>query len=141
MTNKYKSELTFENYYVKEMFFKINPFFVSKDQPIDLVFDCSASSETSNTNATVILQCKLFDENSESDKYPYFLSIEVVGTFGIEMEPDEDSAKRLLEMNSVAILFPYLRSMITNITASSGVPPVILPPINVYKLMKNYSEN
>ena len=37
----------------------------------------------------------------------------------------------LIEKNAVAIMFPYLRSYVTNITSQPGMLPIVLPPINV----------
>ncbi|WP_083599506.1 protein-export chaperone SecB [Caloranaerobacter azorensis] len=34
------------------------------------------------------------------------------------------------------MLFPYLRSLITTITANAGVKPIILPPININALLE-----
>ena len=42
----------------------------------------------------------------------------------------------MLEVNGTAILFPYLRSIITTITSSMGIQPIILPTMNIVKMIK-----
>lgn len=39
--------------------------------------------------------------------------------------------------NTVAILFPYLRSQVTLMTAQPNIEPVVIPAININALLKN----
>lgn len=50
-----------------------------------------------------------------------------------ETLPEKDV---LLEQNAVAILFPYLRSELTLLTAQPGVQPIVLPVTNVAAAQK-----
>ena len=45
------------------------------------------------------------------------------------------------ETNAIAIMFPYLRSMVSMITSSSGREPIILPTMNVAKLFEKIDKN
>lgn len=38
--------------------------------------------------------------------------------------------------NAIAILFPYLRSQLSLITAQPNIPTLVLPPININKLIQ-----
>ena len=40
----------------------------------------------------------------------------------------------------MAILFPYIRALVSTFTANANVPPLILPPINVVNLIENVSK-
>lgn len=44
--------------------------------------------------------------------------------------------EKLLKINATAILFPYLRSIISSITANSGFQTLVLPVINVHKMLE-----
>ena len=48
--------------------------------------------------------------------------------------------KQFAEINAVSILFPYIRSLITTITANVNIPPVVLPPMNIAGMMGNKNE-
>jgi len=67
------------------------------------------------------------------------LSVEVWGFFEV-IEEAIDKVRQFAEINSVAILFPYVRALISTITANANIPPVILPPINVAGMMANIEE-
>lgn len=47
----------------------------------------------------------------------------------------EKQKEELTTKNTVAILFPYIRALVSNYTANANVPPLILPPINVSKIL------
>jgi len=62
-----------------------------------------------------------------------FFSISIVG-FGFfsfeENAPEEDLKKAFININAPAIMFPYVRSFITTLTANLGLgfAPILLPP-------------
>ena len=82
----------------------------------------------------VSVKCELYHEDLADE--PYFLRLILTGDFSVVSE-NAVEFHDLLRVNSVAILFPYLRAIITTVTAASNLPPVILPPINTYKLLTN----
>lgn len=59
------------------------------------------------------------------------LNIEVVGVFGVSEKDFEQ-----LKPNAVAIMFPFLRSQISLLTTQPDMIPVVLPAININKLLK-----
>ncbi|MCQ2096789.1 MAG: protein-export chaperone SecB [Fibrobacter sp.] len=72
------------------------------------------------------------------DNREYDMEIEVVFTFVVnEGTIDEDFRKSSFpRVNAPAIAYPYLRSMVSNITLQSGFEPAILPTINFSALDK-----
>lgn len=75
-----------------------------------------------------------------SDNLPYRLDLKLTGVFeycdandGLMQEEKED----LFTKNAIAILFPYVRSLISTYTSTSNVATLILPTLNVVKLLEN----
>lgn len=68
-------------------------------------------------------------------KSKYNIEAQISGIFSIS----EDSVlgKKLLTNNTVAILFPYLRSQLTLLTSQPGFEPIILPIMNINALMND----
>ncbi len=71
--------------------------------------------------------------NSDENIFPIDLRIILVGTFVLEKISEEDR-ESFLKYQAVQILFPYLRTMLSNITSSAFMSPILLPVIDVYKL-------
>ncbi|MFZ3564066.1 protein-export chaperone SecB [Tenacibaculum finnmarkense] len=53
----------------------------------------------------------------------------------------EEKLNQFLYLNAPAILFPYIRSYITSLTALSGISPVILPTLNLSSLKDDLKNN
>ena len=69
------------------------------------------------------------------------LSIEIKlnGRFKLECkdgEMDETTAQHLLNINTITIMMPYLRSEVSLVTAQPGLMPVMLPIVDVTKLIQ-----
>ena len=71
-------------------------------------------------------------ENAKENNYPFEMKVQITGFFSLENE-----TKINLEPNAVAILYPYVRAIVSTYTANANVNALILPPINVNSLFKN----
>ena len=58
------------------------------------------------------------------------LKVTVVGFFYCECE-DESLKNTLVNDNTIAILFPYLRSQISLVTTQPDLLPITFPPMNI----------
>ena len=66
------------------------------------------------------------------------LNVQTVGIFKIDkLDIDEATYEHLIKANTVAIIFPFIRSQISLLTTQPGMMPVILPPININALIEN----
>ena len=52
-----------------------------------------------------------------------------------EIQEDYVQTETILKKNTVAILFPYVRSALTLLTAQPGMEPVVLPALNINALI------
>lgn len=59
--------------------------------------------------------------------------IVMVGKF-IQSGTPELPKKKFAQHNAPAILFPYLREHLSNLSLRAGIPPIILPPVNFVEL-------
>jgi len=57
-----------------------------------------------------------------------------VGILGIfESDVDITKEKSFIEVNAPAIIFPYIRAYVSNLTSMSGIQPILLPTYNMTK--------
>lgn len=64
------------------------------------------------------------------------INLETVGIFTVDNnEISENISEQLIKVNTVAIMFPFIRSQISLLTTQPGLTPVMLPPININALM------
>ncbi|TKH40306.1 hypothetical protein C1I59_00600 [Paenibacillus polymyxa] len=84
--------------------------------------------------AIVSLNCVVFKDVQKKDR-SFTLETEVVGKFSLSLH-NSKQIQELCRLNATAILYPYLRAFISNLTALSGVPNLLLPTVNVHKLLE-----
>lgn len=64
------------------------------------------------------------------------LSLQTVAIFNIEKDDMEEALyEQIMKQNTVAIIFPFIRSQISLLTTQPGIPPIILPPMNIAALL------
>ncbi|WP_154840627.1 protein-export chaperone SecB [Clostridium paraputrificum] len=119
----YDCVLELNDVYVENINFIRNVSYSQKDA--DLEFRIGAGTdEGENELYKVSIKVEIYDTKSSDFK----ISAVVVGIF--------KSKGEFLQKNAMAILFPYVRSFLTTLTAQSGIKPIILPPINFNALLE-----
>lgn len=68
-------------------------------------------------------------------KSKYNMEVQISGIF--TMTEDSVLGKKILLNNTIAILFPYLRSQLTLLSSQPGFEPVILPVMNINALLND----
>ena len=128
------SSLRFENYKVNKIEFKANEIEQQK-QVWNLKFNISNTTEVNEekNRMKITLAVNIFEGVEDA---PFNMNIEISGFFELV---GEDNIIRY-EANAIAIMYPYLRAIVSTYTASANVVPVILPAINVNAMLKRKKE-
>lgn len=130
-----KSILMFNDYKVKYVSFKLNDEFDSDSVEIDFNIKINIEyNKNDQSMFTTELEVDVF-KDSIIKNYPFEMKVILVGEFEVR-ESGISQIEDLAEKNSVSILFPYIRSLISTYTANSNVNTLILPPINVHKVIE-----
>ena len=83
-------------------------------------------------------------DQSQGDHLPFELCVELTGRFKLlidDSHPDNIKIKKqLLNQNTLASLFPFLRSTVASLTLSANITPVMLPLINIAAAFNEKSE-
>jgi preprotein translocase subunit SecB len=135
--------LQFKDYHVLHTEYLYNPFAEEKEARIRPQFDFEIDFPEENNKklAFIRLGVKLGDE--QLIEHPFFVSATILGVFAIKTskEIDEELILDFYKVNAVAILFPYLRSLVSDLTSKGSETPIILPTMNVVEMIRKYHEN
>lgn len=125
-----KSSLMLHNILVNNVVFNRTESYLDTNES-ELRFGFSAETYESEDKTTYRITTITNIDNGENKD----LDIKLVmsGYFGFEQNADikEDVKEFFIKRSTLAILFPYIRSYITNLTAQSGIKPIIMPPMNI----------
>lgn len=132
--NPSESVLQFKGYKVTEAHFKKTHFVPEDGAIIDLNPSFTHMiREISSCKYAVILGIQIGTTGDEGP-LPFYAKVELEGYFTLA---DTELADTLLSKNATAILFPYLRSSLTQLTALANINPIILPTVNLADSLKN----
>lgn len=128
-----KCILKMENIAVEEISFKRS---FEAIKPGKLKFNIEAKyKDVSERNIKTMAICKI--ENTDKSLQ---LSITVSGLFSINYDIEGIDNKSILRNNTLAIIFPYLRSQVSLITAQPNLTPIVLPPVNITEFIKEEAQ-
>lgn len=69
------------------------------------------------------------------------LNLTTLGFFRLNRENmDDEMATAILRKNTVAIMFPFIRSQVSLLTTQPGMTPIMLQPIDINALVDNGEE-
>lgn len=120
-----KSDLVMRDLYFPECSVKRESEITSEQLNIDISKDITPKSDAEyDVTVTVCI-----------DKPHKDLEVKVVAraTFAFA-HSDPKLVAEIIRSNTVAIMFPFIRSQVSLLTTQPGLTPVILPPINTAKL-------
>lgn len=118
------SSLKFLDYAVERVEFHNNMAFEAKE--VSIKFDIRPEYIEENNDLMLILDVDVFPD-AAANHYPFELFIRVTGYFKKEGSGEISQFRN----HALAIMYPYIRSLVTGYTSHSNVAPLILPVINV----------
>lgn len=72
----------------------------------------------------------------EIKKSDFSLSLVAVGKFRFNSNIEEmELRENMIKNNGAAIIFPFIRSQVAQVTAQPGMTPIVIPAINVTKII------
>jgi len=132
--------LTIQAQYIKDLSFE-NPHFLrfvtSQAAPeIGIGIDVQAQGLGNKAyEVTLNIQAKATyrQEESAQEETVFLVELAYAGICSVNVE-NEDEIKQILLIDCPQLLFPYARSIVTEVTKESGLMPLVLAPVDFLKL-------
>lgn len=117
-------------YSVNQITFTLNEQFdYSQKQPIQVNPHFARNFKRIDQNVCDVSLTFLINDSAECPP-PFTMKVIVTGTFRLD-EWEKDENIDLIKTNAVAIIYPFLRSLVATITSNANIPSFILPVFNV----------
>lgn len=120
----------FKGITAEELSFKLNRVKLPPDAKLDIKPQFSRQVRKVNGNEKlnfVVLSVRI--ESTEAEPKPFDINVSLVGVFDVE-GVQNDSEERNFVIEATKLIYPYLRSAVTNLTANAYIAPLNLPIIN-----------
>ena len=120
-----RSQLQFTGYQVKELHFEPKLQLNEEEKVIEYSpFFERNIRQVGETDYTLRLTVSI----GEKDEIPFIARVSIEGHFSMENVPNPQES---MKINATAILFPYLRASLTQLTALANLPPLVIPTYNI----------
>lgn len=134
------SSLQFKDYFLNEVLYRRNPSFDQTNSTINLHPELSAQILIRKSENLAYVNLITKQGNIDSDDSAFELIVDIVGEFSFiydETEFDIDF-ETFLKENGLAILWSYIRPLVSDmITRSNEFPNFILPVVNIKKMLED----
>ena len=113
----------------EELSYNMNKVQITPNMRIELKPQFARQIRRANNNDNMyflVLEVKI--ESTESEPKPFNLKCRLVGAFEAEDVVTEED-KQVLAISMTEIVYPYLRSAVSSMTATAFVNPIMLPVI------------
>lgn len=137
------TSIAFETYVVDSANYHFNPQFENKDEKLHMPVEFSAEVgvDKDQQRAYVVIDVELGSTSDEEEllNVPFSCQVSIRGLFTyFDSEQSEEELKSILGINAVAILYPYVRSYISNlVNLSNQFPAYTLPVMNFAEMLKD----
>lgn len=140
------SEFYFKGFKFEKIDFNLNKDFVRVHGALTKVsFDFSLSVDLPELNGVHMMEAqvsqsivrlgvgvfkKFAQETEWRNEVPFTLDLVIAGEFSMASPTSVEKMERFSRINGSAALMPYVRTMISTITAGANVPPLLMPFVN-----------
>src|SRR5512133_131753 len=126
-------QFTIESCILNKLHFaKVEKAFSESELNLEPVFQCG--HRINQDSAEIFLNIQI-----QGPKLPFTFDVEYKGEFRFNQDLkdiDKGLVEKTININCAAILYPFLRETIAEVTRKAGFPPLILPPTNFVELFK-----
>lgn len=120
----------FKGITTEELSYKLNRVRIEPNQRLDIKPQFSRQVRKANDNPKLnFISLSVKVESTDEEPKPFNINVGIVGVFELEAEADAQQEREFV-IEATSLLYPYLRTMVTNLTAQAYVSPLNLPVIN-----------
>lgn len=126
---------------IRYSFDKVNIDYTKKNENgIRINFDPTGLFKQNDDKSEYKLRFIFTATNNEGSENP-FVKIECNALFEFSANIGIEDIPEYFYVNSIAIIFPYIRAFVSTITLQSNYPALILPTMNLMSLAEPLKEN
>lgn len=113
----------------EELSFKLNRVKINQDDKFDIKPQFSRQVRKVQGNDKInFISLSVKIESTEAEPKPFDILVTLVGVFEVDVANEKEERNFVIE--GTKLLYPYLRSAVTNLTANAYIAPLNLPIIS-----------
>jgi preprotein translocase subunit SecB len=133
MDKQQQPGIAFDNIILKELVFLRKPDLLQKPQLV-VNIESNASISPNKDKLNLEMLCEVKEENALFD-----IKCIMIGMFSKTAGSENMELDEFAKYSGPALMFPYIRETIASTTVKAGIPPVIIPPVNLQAIKNKQS--
>jgi len=126
-------KFSFGNLRLIESHFKLNTDFKhAKNEPVEISCQINISHKKEDKTIHVTFSVASADKNQ-----PFNFEVALVGAFKFSKLPQKGELEKIVHVNCAAIMFPYVRETIADLTRRGNILPFHMAPMNFVALYQD----
>lgn len=114
----------------EQLSFKLNRVKLEPNQRLDIKPQFSRQVRKANeNNKLMFINLKVAVLSTEAEPKPFDIEVSIVGIYELAETPNAQQERDFV-IEATGMLYPYLRAMVTNLTAQAYIQPLNLPVFN-----------
>lgn len=128
-----KASFRFSKFTVLESYFQM-----TESSDFNINIKINPNGRLSKKDKTFVLEQEV-EVNDENNKFK--INIRTSAQFDFDEIPVDEKSFSFFTVNAPAIVFPYIRAYISNLTTLSGLSTITLPTLNLSEMSKVLKDN
>lgn len=121
----------FKGITTEELSYKLNRVQLAPNQRLDIKPQFARQVRKPNDNKKLVfISLAVKIESTEKEPKPFNLDVNLVGVYELEKEDYTAQEERAFVIEATQMLYPYLRSTVSNLTAQAYITPLNLPVLS-----------
>jgi preprotein translocase subunit SecB len=112
----------------------------NQDKKIKVDFNPSGVYNQKNGLYKLTLDFYAFEEGKVDKENPFIRTV-IIADYQFENVTSLDEIPVFFYSNSIAIIYPYIRAFVSNLSLQANMPPFILPTLNLSMLESTLKDN
>jgi preprotein translocase subunit SecB len=126
------AKFNFVSFRITSVQYNINPNFkMDEGQSVNVSTELAVNVDFNQGENLLSMLMGIRLSNSNA---PFNFEVQGVGAFKFEKKPSDKTLETLAGINCPAIMYPYMREFIAELTMRGGNTPLHLPPVNFVAL-------
>lgn len=125
------AQFNFVSFRITSVQYNLNPKFkMDEGQSVDVSTELAVNVDFNDENLlSMLMGIRLYSQDA-----PFNFEVQGVGAFKFGQKPSPKAFETLSSINCPAIMYPYMREFIAELTMRGGNTPLHLPPVNFVAL-------
>jgi preprotein translocase subunit SecB len=135
MKKNQQQGISFDKVILEQVNFETDPDYQLGDRPLSVKTKLTPKKKLFDNKTKLKLTLNIEIEFIDTKNTPMKINVSAAGYFSVKDISNVDILEEFSEIQAPAMLFPFIREIVSNLTMRTDYEPLVLPPVNFLALI------